>query len=250
MNEARVGVGRLSGVMAMLLWMLPAGRVWAHDWHRHDEVPAPPAAKIRLRTLPKSSNPQTSTQADLKARTFVRFQPALRFWWDSAEFHVGSDGMPNHGMMEGISAWQRQIPVPTYCFGTNQWRLPVEPVEATKPQAITSQTFLQGAIALAANGIPIFNPANNRGEISAFIGELDQWGGHCGRADDYHYHAAPLHLTNTLGPDLPIAFAMDGYPIFGLTEPDGSVPAGLDSFRGTPMPWVITTTMPPSRCPS
>ena len=232
MNEARVGVARLSGVMAMLLWMLPEGRVWAHDWHRHDEVPAPPAAKIRLRTLPKSANPQTSTQADLKARTFVRFQTALRFWWDSAEFHVGSDGMPNHGMMEGISAWQRQIPVPTYCFGTNQWRLPVEPVEAAQPQAITSQTFLQGAIALAANGIPIFNPANNRGEISAFIGELDQWGGHCGRDDDYHYHTAPLHLTNILGADLPIAFAMDGYPIFGLTEPDGSAPAGLDSFRG------------------
>ena len=145
---------------------------------------------------------------------------------------VGSDGMPAHGMMEGITAWQRQIPVPTYYFGTNQWRLPVEPVEAAHPQPITSQTFLQGAIALAANGIPIFNPANNRGEISALIGELDQWGGHCGRADDYHYHAAPLHLTNILGADLPIAFAMDGYPIFGLTEPDGSAPAGLDLFRG------------------
>lgn len=233
MNQGRIRVAGLSGLTVMLL--LLAGRVGAHEWHRHDEPlasPAPAAAKMRLRSLLKSATPQTSARADLLARTFVRFQPSVRFWWNAESFMVGSDGMPAHGMMEGITAWQRQIPVPTYYFGTNQWRLPVEPVEAAHPQPITSQTFLQGAIALAANGIPIFNPANNRGEISALIGELDQWGGHCGRADDYHYHAAPLHLTNVLGSSLPIAFAMDGYPIYGLTEPDGAAPVGLDSFRG------------------
>lgn len=170
--------------------------------------------------------------ASLMARTFLRFQPSVRFWWDGAAFHVASDGVPAHGMMEGITAWQRQIPVPTYYFGTNAWVLPLRPVPAAVPQAITTNRFLQGAIALAANGIPIFNPANNRGEISALIGELDRWGGHCGRADDYHYHAAPLHLTNVVGIELPIAFAMDGYPIYGLLEPDGSEPVGLDAFRG------------------
>lgn len=170
--------------------------------------------------------------AGLMARTFLRFQPSVRFWWDGRSFHVASDGVPGHGMMEGITAWQRQIPVPTHYFGTNAWALPLRPVPAAVPQAITTNRFLQGAIALAANGIPIFNPANNRGEISALVGELDQWGGHCGRADDYHYHAAPLHLTNVVGVELPIAFAMDGYPIFGLVEPDGTEPTGLDTFRG------------------
>ncbi len=168
----------------------------------------------------------------LQARVFVKFSPSVRFWWDATEFHLESDGFPAHGMMEGIRAWQRQIPVPTFYFGTNDWRIPLHPVEAKTPQRISTNSFLQGAIALAANGIPIFNPANNRGEISALIGELDRWGGHCGRADDYHYHAAPLHLTSILGAELPIAFAMDGYPIYGLTEPDGSVPAALDEFRG------------------
>ena len=96
--------------------------------------------------------------------------------------------------------------------------------------------FLRGAIALAANGIPIFNPQNNRGEVSADIGELDQWGGHCGRADDYHYHAAPLHLQTVLGKGQPIAYALDGYAIFGLTEPDGSAPAQLDAFNGHATP--------------
>lgn len=136
MNQGRIwvaGPSGLSGLVAMLL--LLAGRVGAHDWHRHDEPPASPApaaAKMRLRSLPKSATPQTSARADLLARTFVRFQPSVRFWWNAESFMVGSDGMPAHGMMEGITAWQRQIPVPTYYFGTNQWRLPVEPVEAAR----------------------------------------------------------------------------------------------------------------------
>ena len=77
-------------------------------------------------------------------------------------------------------------------------RFPLVPVPAKTPVSIKGR-FLRGAIALAANGIPIFNPQNNRGEVSAEIGELDEWGGHCGRADDYHYHAAPLHLQSVAG---------------------------------------------------
>src|SRR5204863_5009994 len=57
-------------------------------------------------------------------------------------------------------------------------------------------------------------------------------GGHCGRADDYHYHTAPFHLQSVLGQGLPIAYALDGYPIYGLTEPDGSEPGKLDAFNG------------------
>ena len=66
------------------------------------------------------------------------------------------------------------------------------------------------------NGVPIFNAPNNRGEDAFLIGELDDWGGHAGRADDYHYHAAPLHLQEIVGDAAPIAYALDGYPIYGL----------------------------------
>jgi len=143
--------------------------------------------------------------------------------------------MPAHNMMVGITAWQQQVPLPQPYTGANAWRVPLNPVPAKTPASIKNR-FLRGAIALAANGIPIFNPQNNRGEISAEIGELDQWGGHCGRADDYHYHAAPLHLQTVLGKGQPIAYALDGYPIFGLTEPDGSAPAQLDAFNGHSTP--------------
>jgi len=166
-----------------------------------------------------------------QAGVFQLFAPLVSVRWDERYLYVEDNGMPAHNMMVGISNWQQQVPLPQPYTGNNAWRIPLDPVPAKTPLSIRGH-FLRGAIAIAANGIPIFNPQNNRGEISAEIGELDQWGGHCGRADDYHYHAAPLHLQSVVGKDKPIAYALDGYPIYGLTEPDGSQPAGLDSFNG------------------
>ncbi len=169
------------------------------------------------------------------AAAFTLFAPKVKTRADEHFLYVESSGMPAHTMMVGITAWQQQVPLPQAYSGNNAWRIPLHPVVAANPASIKGR-FLRGAIALAANGIPIFNPQNNRGEIAQEIGELDQWGGHCGRADDYHYHAAPLHLQSVLGKSLPVAYALDGYPLYGLTEPDGSPPAKLDSFNGHETP--------------
>ena len=133
--------------------------------------------------------------------------------------------------MVGIRAWQQQVPLPQKYVGDNAWQIPLEPVPAVNPLT-TKDRFLRGAIALAVNGVPIFNPLNNRGEDAFLIGELDDYGGHCGRADDYHYHIAPVHLEKQVGKGMPIAYALDGYPIYGYTEPDGSPVKGLDRFNG------------------
>ncbi|CAN5535365.1 YHYH protein [soil metagenome] len=170
-----------------------------------------------------------------QAASFDAFAPKVKVHWDEKFFYVESDGLPEHNMMVGITNWQQQVPLPQDYFGANAWRFPRWPVPAETPQTIKGH-FLRGAIAIAVNGIPIFNPQNNRGEIAAEIGELDQWGGHCGRADDYHYHAAPLHLQAIVGKGNPIAYALDGYPIYGLTEPDGTPPVGLDEFDGHTTP--------------
>ena len=133
--------------------------------------------------------------------------------------------------MVGITSWQQQVPIPQAYSGDNAWRIPLHPVPAKKPLS-TKNRFLRGAIALAANGVPIFNPLNNRGEDAFLFGELDEFGGHCGRADDYHYHIAPVHLEKVIGRGLPIAYALDGYPIYGYEEPDGAPVIGLDAFHG------------------
>jgi hypothetical protein len=182
---------------------------------------------------------------------FAPFKPYVRYYWDSSYFYSESDNTPNPALMPnlmvGITAWQQQIPIPAAYFGNvtnpetdpvalgfgkpNVWRIPLVSVPAAAPISL-SGNFLRGAVAIAANGIAIFNPRNNTGQFSQTIGELDQYGGHCGRADDYHYHIAPTHLTAVLGNGKPVAWALDGYPIYGYLEPDGTAQQALDLDGG------------------
>ncbi|MEA3207695.1 MAG: hypothetical protein QOE70_752 [Chthoniobacter sp.] len=226
-----------------------AGSSFGHDLGRSAEHPhydgsaKPPGAdgapRWFLAQAESGATPKRTTAVSLngpasrpaQAAIFEAFAPRVSVRWDARFLFVESNGLPSHGMMVGITNWQQQVPLPQPYTGANAWQIPLSPVPAKVPLSIKGR-FLRGAIALAANGIPIFNPQNNRGEISGEIGELDQWGGHCGRADDYHYHAAPLHLESVVGKGRPIAYALDGYAIFGLAEPDGAKPAGLDALQG------------------
>lgn len=162
---------------------------------------------------------------------FSAFSSSVRTMKSGQYYLIESTGLPPHNMMTGITNWQQQVPVPQAYTGGNAWKIPVSPKPAANPISAKSNLF-RGAIALAADGIPIFNALNNRGEDSYLIGELDKWGGHCGRADDYHYHVAPLHLSRTVGATKPIAYALDGYPLYGALEPDGAPMKKLDSFNG------------------
>ena len=165
-----------------------------------------------------------------QAAAFKAF-PRLKLAANDRYLLVGSDGLPDHPMMIGITSWQQQVALPQSYFGSNAWQVPLHPVPAPAPIPLHNR-FLRGAVALAVNGIPIFNPQNNRGEVSQDIGELDKWGGHCGRGDDYHYHIIPLHLQSVVGKSLPVAYALDGYPVYGTTEPDGSAMRALDACGG------------------
>jgi phosphatidylethanolamine-binding protein (PEBP) family uncharacterized protein len=151
----------------------------------------------------------------------------IRF--DSDYFYVESDGIAGHQMMVNITEWIAQVPVPHPYTGDNAWSIPLNPVY-TDDNVTIAADLQRGAIAIAANGIPIFNPVNASGLISKEIGELDDFGGHSGRADDYHYHAAPLHLQTA--DNRPIAYAFDGFPVYGSTEPDGTAMQELDALHG------------------
>jgi Secretion system C-terminal sorting domain/YHYH protein len=140
-------------------------------------------------------------------------------------------GIPTHTMMKGITNWQQQVPTPKCYVGANAWSIPLNPVVAATPLP-TATNFFKGAIAIAANGVPIFNAFNNRGEDSYVIGELDQYGGHCGKGDDYHYHIAPLSLDSINADILPIAFALDGYAVYADKEPNGLIMNTLDANHG------------------
>jgi len=216
----------------------------AHPWHRHREhsevAPVTPHSPDASATEPAESRiiltaaPKRGANEALDiAAAFAPFEEraAISTRRDDRWFYVESNGIPDHPLMIGIRNWQQQVPLPQKYAGDNAWQIPLHPVRAREP-ASTKDRFLRGAIALAVNGIPIFNPLNNRGEDALAIGELDEYGGHCGRADDYHYHVAPVHLEKVVGKGMPIAYALDGYPVYGSTEPDGSPMKPLDALGG------------------
>ena len=197
-----------------------------------------------------SAAPLLADNSALMAASFAPFKPKVRYYSDSTYFYEESDGMPSRtlmpNLMVGITSWQQQIPLPAAYFANNTnpadsgsagylqpnyWRIPLVPVPAASPINLTDN-FKRGAVALGADGIAIFNPRNNTGAFSQAIGELDAYGGHCGMGDDYHYHIFPTHLTAVLGNSKPIAWALDGYPVYGYVEPDGSALLALDSDGG------------------
>jgi len=161
---------------------------------------------------------------------YAAFKPAIVTKWDDTYYYIASNGIPNHNMMIGIKSWQQQVPIQQPYTDNNSWSIPLQPSYASIPLS-TKTNFMKGAVAIAVNGIPIFNALNNRGEDSYLIGELDNWGGHCGRGDDYHYHAAPLHLSS-INELKPIAFALDGFPVYGTKEPNGTSMSALDTCHG------------------
>jgi phosphatidylethanolamine-binding protein (PEBP) family uncharacterized protein len=174
-----------------------------------------------------------------QAAIFERFAPFVKTRFDERWLYVESDGLPHAPletrMMVGITAWQQQVPLPQNYTGANAWQIPLKPELADKP-VLGKSNLMKGAVALAANGIPIFNALNNRGVDSFSIGELDEFGGHCGRADDYHYHAAPLALEKIVGKGNPIAYALDGFPIYGLFDPKAKKGDGLACPHGSHEP--------------
>ena len=181
---------------------------------------------------PAGCRPQPKHDAAQLRELFAHFEAdGVTFRADDDYFYVESNAFPRHAMMVGITAWQQQVPLPQPYAGKNAWRVPLRPAVAERPIS-AKKALYRGAIAVAVNGVPIFNALNNRGEDAYLAGELDEFGGHCGKGDDYHYHVAPTHLEAVVGKGKPIAFALDGFPLYGYADADGKEPADLDELNG------------------
>lgn len=106
-------------------------------------------------------------------------------------------------------------------------KIPISPTAASSP----GDTPMD-AIGVALNGVVFFNQyAAGRVALGPEIVSFDQYNGHPAMQNNYHYHFEPLYLTASSKAAL-IGFILDGYPIYGPQETNGSAPTGLDSCNG------------------
>ena len=108
-------------------------------------------------------------------------------------------------------------------------KIPVSPVvSATHPSTP------MGVIGVALNGIPFFNQyAAGGAPLGAEMNGFDQWWGHPQNSGMYHYHVEPKYLTTVKAtPFALMGFLLDGYPVYGPQEENGTTATGLDAYHG------------------
>ncbi|MCW8833941.1 MAG: YHYH protein, partial [Colwellia sp.] len=142
-----------------------------------------------------------------------------------------SETYPEHDLMNGIKGTNEQIPVPATNYSA--------PIKLA-PQLASNLTTIDAAVGVAVNGVPIYD-YSAQGELdlnnydpnsdTVVLGQLDNCGGHAGRGDDYHYHASPNCMIESMentGDNTVIGWGYDGYPLYGNKNPDGSTIANGD----------------------
>ena len=135
------------------------------DPARDGPLRAAPQRAATAPAAPSNAEAAADVSGTLARRTFGAFAPAVHLRTDGPWLVVESNGLPAHGMMVGITAWQQQVPLPQPYTGANAWRVPLHPPPAAEHSSIRDR-FLRGAIALPAHGIPSFNPPHNRRVVS------------------------------------------------------------------------------------
>ena len=151
--------------------------------------------------------------------------------------YIRSSADPGHDMMNGISLTNERVPVPAVRY---ELAIPLD------PQRAKSITTLETALAVAVNGVPMYDYSDSLSATPRVYdhtsdmkeqGLLDRCNGRAGSADDYHYRAAPTCMVDTMdnaGAGTILGWALDGFPIYGGVNPDGSPIAdgALDACNG------------------
>jgi hypothetical protein len=118
------------------------------------------------------------------------------------------------------------------------FKIPVEPKVASNHVATPL-----GPIGIALNGVPFFNQyaGPNNQELKGEMATFDQFYGHPQQSGIYHYHVEPLQLTTVKSTKSGlVGFLLDGFPVYGPEEEDGSVVSNdnLDVYHGHTHPTI------------
>ncbi len=109
--------------------------------------------------------------------------------------------------------------------------IPTSPVPLSSPDAIGNAD-----IGVALDGVMLAPPAPVEAILRAYtIAAFDDCGGHVNPHEGYHYHASVGCAEQDFQSDGHaglMAYAMDGYGIYGMRDIEGNEPTDLDVCRG------------------
>ena len=144
-------------------------------------------------------------------------------------FYVESNGMPDHPMMVGITAWQQQVPIPQTYTGRNAWQIPLFPKLSDKPVRAKKELF-RGDLALAVSLVFVL-----AGQVSADYPGWKQSG-------------SSFILTTPEGANLPASASVENFPLlvrlhkdffdFNQAQPDGA-DLRFSTSKGEPLAYQI-----------
>ncbi len=112
------------------------------------------------------------------------------------------------------------------------FKIPLNPSEATNKSATSL-----GPIGVAINGVALYNQyaGPNNQALTGEINSFDQYYGHPTGTSQYHYHVEPIYLTTVKSSKSGLmGFLLDGFPVYGPEEEDGSKisSSDLDAYHG------------------
>ena len=92
-------------------------------------------ASLAAAVLAPACAAQDSRPVPPTSRAFQAFRDTVTVDFDDRFVRIASSGLPDHRMMVGIRAWNRQVPLPQPYSGENAWRLPLHPAPARAPRS-------------------------------------------------------------------------------------------------------------------
>src|SRR5262245_15000540 len=193
--------------------------------------PASPSSDSAGSNTTGTAGASTST-----APMLARFSSAVTVSSDGSTVTLRSQSIPDHtSPYWGVGNTKYEVPQAGMQVNPNlivaqtlTLRVPASPAIASAG----SDTPL-GPIGMAVNGVPLFNQyAAGRSPRGPEILSFDRLNGHPQQQGQYHYHLEPIWLTGINGPSALVGVLLDGFPVYGTREADGSTASALDSCNG------------------
>ena len=161
----------------------------------------------------------------------VRWPGKVRFAVRGGRLVVTGDALP-------VSTPTGRFPIspsdPAYAYDRNPNAIERQTVSLSlplRPRVGASPSCLpMGMIGIAVNGVALFNALDDANRDALAHETQDACEGHPQMRGIYHYHSIPPCLTGTTvkAQERLVGYALDGFPIFGPRDADGTLLTDVD----------------------